>query len=626
MPISKLRPSFTFTEDRLAELRAVVPEAFADGKVNWDTLREALGEHLEDEGADAEHFGISWPGKRQARRLAAMPSKGTLVPVPGEGMNEDSTRNIFIEGDNLEVLKLLQKSYAGRVKMIYIDPPYNTGNDLIYQDDYREPLDDYLAKTSQVDEAMELTTSNPRTSGRYHSNWLSMMYPRLLLARTLLRSDGVIFVSIDDHEVHYLRTLMDEVFGPENFIAQVIWQKVYSPRMDDQGISPEHDYILVFGGSPDYIPSRMPFVQNERQFTGFDEGVGKKYRPRSLRKEGKNSRRSDRPNLFYPIAAPNGKPVYPIRSDGTEGCWRVQPETYNKMVEAGVIEWTKVRGDWQPYVKQYYDEEATKPYGTIWPHDQVGHNHEAVDELRRLLGEPVFSNPKPTRLIRRMIEVAGRSDEEPDIILDFFSGSATTADAVLQQSHGDHQRRHFIMVQLPEATNNSKYATIAEIGKERIRRAIKSVRTGAKLNAKEKKASGDDLGFRVFRLDRSGFVAWHDYTGDDPKQLELLFENATSPLVDGWQPNHVLTEVQLLEGFPLDSTVTEMEECKKNKVLCVESDACAHRLLMCLDKKIKDETVEGLQMAPDDVFVCLDSALTDEAKVRLGDLGNLRVI
>ncbi len=247
MPIEKLRPSFTFTEDRLAELSAVVPEAFADGKINWDTLRKALGDYLEDE--NQEHFGLFWPGKREARRLAALPSKGTLVPQSGLGINEETTHNIFIEGDNLEVLKLLQKSYAGRVKMIYIDPPYNTGNDFVYPDDYSDPLEVYLQRTGQVDEAGHLLTTNSRSSGRFHSNWLNMMYPRLLLARQFLNKRGFIFVSIDDNEYHHLRLVMDEIFGQENFLANFVWQAKDTPGNDSKGVSITHNYILCYTSS-----------------------------------------------------------------------------------------------------------------------------------------------------------------------------------------------------------------------------------------------------------------------------------------------------------------------------------------------------------------------------------------
>jgi len=309
MTIQKLRPTFTFTEDRLRELQQVVPEAFADGKINWETLREALGEVLEDE--TQEHFGLTWPGKREARRLAALPPQGTLVPARGEGVDEETTHNLFIEGENLEVLKLLQKSYAGRVKMIYIDPPYNTGNDFVYEDDYSEPLEAYLKRTGQMDEAGRRLTTNTRASGRFHSKWLSMIYPRLLLARQLLREDGVIFVSIDDNEVHNLRQVMNEVFGEENFVACVIWHKVYSPRMDAVGFSVFHDYILAYAKSGDFIPNKLDFEQNEKQFTFIDKTTGKAYRRRSLRKEGKNSLRSDAPSAFFPLTAPDGTLVYP---------------------------------------------------------------------------------------------------------------------------------------------------------------------------------------------------------------------------------------------------------------------------------------------------------------------------
>lgn len=230
MAIEKLRPSFTFTEDRLAELRAVVPEAFEDGAINWETLREALGAYLEDEGRDAEHFGLSWPSKRQARRLAAQPSKGTLAPASGEGIDEATTRNLFIEGDNLEVLKLLQKSYAGRVKMIYIDPPYNTGQDFVYNDDYTEPLENYLRLTGQSDEEGKLTVTDAKISGRFHSSWLSMMYPRFVLSRQLLDEDGLIFVSIDDNEAHHLKILMNEVFGEENYLITLYVQVRYEGK------------------------------------------------------------------------------------------------------------------------------------------------------------------------------------------------------------------------------------------------------------------------------------------------------------------------------------------------------------------------------------------------------------
>ena len=284
MPTHRLRPTYTFTEDRLQALKQVVPEAFADGKIDWDVLHEILGEHVEDEDEAVERFGLFWPGKRLARRAAAMPPQGALHLAPGEGVNEETTRHVFIEGENLETLKLLRKAYAGKVKMIYIDPPYNTGSDFVYKDDYSEPVETYLRRTGQAGELGQLLTTNARSSGRYHSAWLDMMYPRILLARELLSDDGAIFVSIDDNEVQDLLMLMDEVLGSENHVATAIWEKVYSPRMDASGFSSDHDFLLIYAGGANFCPRQLPFTQNAKQFSEMEKGTGRRYRRRSLRK------------------------------------------------------------------------------------------------------------------------------------------------------------------------------------------------------------------------------------------------------------------------------------------------------------------------------------------------------
>lgn len=239
MPHERLRPGFVFDEERIKQLKQIAPEAFADGKINWETLKEALGNYTEEDNPEVEHFGLFWPGKKEARKLASIPSKGTLIPCPGEGVDEETTRNIFIEGENLEVLKILQKSYAGRIKMIYIDPPYNTGNDFVYEDDFKEPLEEYLRRTGQVDEEGKPMTTNTRADGRFHSKWLSMMYPRLRLARNLLRDDGLIFVSIDDNEITNLRTILNELFGEEQFQSQIVWKNKYGPGAQTKGIGRE---------------------------------------------------------------------------------------------------------------------------------------------------------------------------------------------------------------------------------------------------------------------------------------------------------------------------------------------------------------------------------------------------
>jgi len=383
--------SFDIVQDKKQELLRLFPEIRTEGqKIDLDHLKLVLGETVD---VGKERYGMNWPGKADCFKTIQAPSMGTLRPCPEESVNFDTTENLIIEGDNLEVLKLLQKSYLGKIKMIYIDPPYNTGNDFIYPDNYTESLQTYLEYTGQVDSDGKKFSTNTEADGRFHSKWLNMMYTRLYLARNLLREDGVIFVSIDDNELQNLKYLMNEVFGEENFVGCGIWQKVYSPRMDDDGISPEHDFILIYAQSSEFVPNRMPFKQNEKQFTGIDETSGLKYRPRSLRKEGKNSRRQDRPNLFYPIPAPDGTELYPIRPDGTEGCWRMKRSKYNKLLSQNLIEWINTKNGWQPYVKQFHDSNATRPYMTIWQHGDVGHNHQAADELKAFFGIKVFDNP-----------------------------------------------------------------------------------------------------------------------------------------------------------------------------------------------------------------------------------------
>lgn len=640
MPISKLRPTFSFTEDRLAELRAVVPEAFADGKVNWDVLREMLGEHLEDEGTNAEHYGLSWPGKRQARRLAGKPSQGTLLPIPGEGINEATTNNIFIEGENLEVLKILQKSYAGRVKMIYIDPTYNRGSDLIYRDDYTEPLGAYLQRTGQADDAGQLLTTNTKADGRYHSNWLSMIYPRLLVSRSLLTDDGLLMVSISDIEVANLRRVLDEVFGEENFLATFIW--VNEGNIDNQSrIKGNHEYVLVYAkdernvAAPPVIDPNIPadsklfrdFIENTIVKNGpanpvssvvlppgfptnFEIGMiepKSNYWPRldvpvkvrefkTLNRVTASSGWSSS-NLLDQFIANGFRPI--VDSKGQQ--------TTFYLTNTGAIIIKKERSDSQSHVLT------------------VLNNMGSVQSASRLLADLgiQFDYPKPLELLEYLLQV-GSSDDS--LVLDFFAGSAGLGHAAMSLSAKGKGSRKFVMVQLPEPTDQTKLPTIAEIAKERLRRAVRVLEPKKGRQTVEGKAKQFDFGFKVYKLVRSNFKVWQDYQGTDTQQLELLFETSAQALVDDWKPADLLVEILLLEGFPLESVLKELGEHKKNKVLLVTSEACPHRLLICLDRKLKDDTLDRLQLEADDVLVCLDSALTDEAKVRLGDLGNLHVI
>lgn len=618
MPISKLRPSFTLTEDRLKELQAVVPEAFADGRINWDTLREALGESLEDEAQ--EHFGLFWPGKREARRLAALPSKGTLIPQPGAGVDEDNTHNLFIEGDNLEVLKLLQKSYAGRVKMIYIDPPYNTGNDFVYPDDYSEPLDAYLERTGQKDETGQLLTTNSRASGRFHSNWLNMMYPRLLLARKLLSDDGVIFVSIDDTEVHNLHQITNEIFGEENFVANIIWQKKYAKQNDATWFSTSHDHILLYAADKNFWrPEHIDRTDDQlKGYTNPDND------PRGVWQSVVytcNKTKAQRPNLYYGIRNPKTKrEIFPNETR----VWGYSQSLNKKHVEENRLWWGSNFELEKPRLKVFLSEvgKGLVP-DTIWLRTDSGDTQDAKRSILELFGESVFDTPKPTKLIRRMLQVATDKDSE-DIILDFFAGSCTTAQAIFEMNREDGGRRRFIMVQLPEPTKMKSFPTIAEIGKERIRRAITKIKK--EKSGKMKLSEDGDLGFKSLKLIQSHFVEWQPYTKKDTSQLEIQFTKSESPIVEGWAPENLLSEIFLLQGFPLDSEVNSLPEFKANAVQQVTSEFVTHPLYVCLDKKIKPETVSKLKLGSEDIFVCLDSALSDEAKVKLADQCNLKVI
>lgn len=659
MTIQKLRPSFTFTQDRLEELQAVIPEAFADGRIDWDVLKEALGAFLEDEGPNAEHFGLFWPGKRDARRLAAAPSKGTLKPVPSEGVHEDATGNIFIEGDNLEVLKLLQKSYAGRIKMIYIDPPYNTGNDFVYKDDFRDPLEDYLRKTGQADEEGKVLTTNTKADGRFHSNWLSMMYPRLRLARTLLRDDGAIFVSIDDTEMAHLKLSMSEIFGEENFVATLVWQR--SKKGDAKLIANIHEYILIFckdknsviqaglwrrkkAGAEEVLAH---YEQVKTLFNGNHAAISSAMRAwyNSLSKE--DPRRShahyywsDDRGLYFAdnFAGPDdgrvSRPRYDILHPITgKPCkkpstgWRWDEERTKKALAAepplihfGPDETTI------PCRKSYLFEIDSEPFMSVFYRD----GRAATLELEKLVGPSLIDFPKNSDVMRELIELVTDSSS---LVLDFFAGSCTTAQAVLELNHEDGGNRHFMCVQLPEQTpatsaaHKAGYDTIAQIGKERIRRVIANMQqiTQSEL-LKHDHDGSEDLGFKVFKLSHSNFKAWQDYQGEDVQELETLFDGIETPLIAGWSEAGLLIEILLLQGFPLDSTITRVDEFKQNNIQMIDSDAYAHRLFVCLDERINDDTITQLQLRSEDAFVCLDSALTDQSKMRLGDVCNLNII
>jgi len=600
-----------------------------------------MGEHLEDE--ESERFGLFWPGKREARRLASMPSKGTLVPAPGEGVNEDSTRNIFIEGENLEVLKLLQKSYAGRVKMIYIDPPYNTGNDFVYSDDYAEPLDTYLRRGGQFGEQGELLTTNTRASGRYHSNWLSMMHPRLIIARELVGEDGVIFVSIDDNEFPRLRLLLDEVFGEENFAAQITVQTNPKGRVLQSHFAQSHDYLLVYAKNSEYADFSLKKTDEEVATDYPDSDGAGRYRLLELRNTHRQFGRHNRPNLYYPLFVETTTStvsldpgmstveVRPIWDDGFEGCWTWSREKVSK--EINYLVGRQVSDRWKVYRKAYGSDEegevVRKKLKTIWL-DPEFQTERGQKEFDALMGRGIFRAPKPVALIKKLIELGC---DDGGLIVDFFAGSCTTGEATLEMNVHDGMARNFILVQLPEPVpmdspaRGAKLHTIAEIGKERIRRVAVKLREKASSVAPPTKAT-TDLGFTVFKLATSHFREWQDYQGTDTREYQMrLGDIARSPLVDGWNKESVLIEIMLQEGFPLDSAIAVQDEFRPREIYSLRSEARNFALWVCLDGQIGEETASRLPHLPkDDIFICLDSALTDELKMRLGDAINLHVI
>lgn len=629
MSYERLRPAFTFDAERLEQLKTIAPEAFADGAINWEALRTALGDHVEDEGADAEHFGLFWPGKRAARRRASEPSRGTLIPVAGEGVNEETTRNVFIEADNLDALKLLQKAYAGRVKMMFIDPPYNTGSDLIYRDDFRDQEVEYLQKTGQISELGQLLTTNSKADGRFHTNWLNMIYPRLRLARSLLRDDGAIFVSIDDNEVNHLRLVLDEVFGAENFVGIFIWQKMDSPSRNDAAriASVYHDYILVYAKNKEsaaLFQMSKPGIRGAYPLRLQD---GRLARRRQLRKNGKGARREDRKTMYYPLEAPDGSIVYPIAPEGWDGRWVLSEETWQERSDQGLTEWIKRDYGWVPYYIEIAPDEPTIPWPTLWT--DVDQNRQAKAKFTEIMGATDFDNPKPVNLLTRMLQM---SSTEEDICLDFFAGSGSTAHAVLEQNRADGSSRRFILIQIAAPSKDTNFTTIDAIAKERIRRVIEQMNANQEaevqleLDDTNLRDLPEDLGFKVYKFHTSSYRHWFDFEGDDVGQLELRFNEHITPLIEGWRPEVLLIEVMLQLGFPLDSRIETLTAFTANTVQRVSSDFHAHSLYACFDATIADETVAALSLKDEDIFVCLDSALTDQTKARLADVCNLRTI
>lgn len=523
-------------------LREHVPEAFSEEQVNLELLANAVG-ILVDSGP--ERYGLSFPGKAEALLASQRPSIASLRLDNKKSVHFAETCNVMIEGDNLEVLRLLQRSYYGKVRLIFIDPPYNTGGDFIYPDDFRDSLTAYLQYTGQLDSEGKRKSSAAEAHGRYHSRWLTMMHPRLSLARNLLADDGVIFITIDDNEYPQLRLIMDEIFGPENFLATAIWQKVYSPKPSAKHFSDDHDYVVVYARSAaDWRPQLLPRTEEmDARYSNPDNDPRGDWKPADL------SARNFYSKGNYSIMAPSGR-VIPGPPPGRY--WTTEESKFLAL-DADMRIWWGADGDAIPQEKIFLTEvkQGAVPQ-TLWKYQEVGHTQEAKQELLKLVkfasSDSVFNTPKPVRLIRRMLQLATVSDRE-DIVLDFFAGSGTTGEAVMRMNAADGGNRRFILVQLPEETGYDDYPHVSDITKTRL--------DGARVDV-ESNASGTDTGFRWFTLDKSSFKMWDSEKAAESvetldKQLAWFVDN----IAEEANEQDLLWEVILKSGVELSATVTE---------------------------------------------------------------------
>jgi len=597
--------SADITAMNIEQLKALFPELITEGAngtaVNVDVLKALVGDQTATD-AD-EKYGLNWHGKRQARKLALTPSTGTLRPSPEDSVDWDTTQNLMIEGDNLEVLKLLQKSYAGKVELIYIDPPYNTGKDFIYPDNFQDSIKNYLELTGQVDGGRKIS-SNTDASGRFHTDWLNMIYPRLRLAHTLLAQNGAIFVSIADHEIHNLRHVLDEVFGPENFIATVIWHKMDSPKNSAIHLSEDHDYIVIYARDSD-VWRPCPLPRTEEMVARYKNPDNDPRGPWLL---GDLAARNFYGQGRYPIRTPSGKL---ISGPPAGSYWRVSEKKFSELDGDNRIWWGNT-GDNRPGIKRFLTEvkDGVVPQ-TYWPWKDVGSTRHAKQELSQLMdaesGEELFITPKPVRLMKRVLQIGASKNA---LVLDFFAGSGTIAHAALELNAEDGGSRRYILVQLQEPLEglaSKGYASIADITRDRVRRA------GVKTRASTPLFAGDN-GFRTFRLDASNIRAWNP----DPAALEQSLFSYQDHLVENRSDSDLLYELLIKLG--LDLCVPIANRMVEGKDVHSVGGGV---LMACLATHIEAAAVEGVahgiiswhkELAPagDTTCVFRDSAFADD--------------
>lgn len=591
-------------------LKALFPSVFTETlndkgelceSIDFEKLKAELGSFSDLFESRRERYGMEWPGKREALYQSQTRSFATLKPCREESVNFDSTGNLFIEGDNLEVLKLLQSSYYGKVKMIYIDPPYNTGKEFIYPDNYSESLDTYLEYAGLIDGEGKKFSTNTLNEGRFHTRWLNMMYPRLYLARNLLRDDGVIFISIDDNEVTNLRKLCDEIFGEENFVANIVWQKSYGGGAKSKHIVDLHEYILMYSKDINSLPEiELPPDKEVLKYYKYRDNkfqIRGPYRKQPLA----TTSMDERPNLRFPIIWENEE-IWPEKQ------WQWSKERVSVALQKDELVFTKKIKGWTVDYKQYLKDEegnirGAKPYSLLkGPYTQIG-----TAEIKDHLGDgKVFSFPKPSSLVAYLSSITSNKD----IILDFFAGSATTAHAVLDLNRQDGGNRKFILVQLPEpcapesAAFTAGYRTIADIGKERIRRVINKFNTEDEGKLDLDQNGGRDRGFKVLKLDKSNFKKWQPLQPNaTPGQILDQLSLHIAHIEPQAKPEDLLYEILLKSGIMLTEPVEVVTLA--GKTVHSVAEGC---LMLCLEETVTKELIDAVIEADPQQFICLDSA------------------
>ena len=591
-------------DENFKKLAAMFPNAVTEtinenGEVVRAIDKDVLMQEISCKVVDGneERYQFTWPDKKKSVLLANAPINKTLRPCREESVDFDTTENLYIEGDNLEVLKLLQETYLGKIKMIYIDPPYNTGNDFVYEDDFAQSTDEYLANSGQFDEEGNRMVQNTESNGRFHTDWLNMMYPRLKLAKDLLSEDGVIFISLDDGEIDNLKKISDEVLGSQNYVGTVIWERAFAPKNDAKYFSTSHDFVLVYAKNiEDFEIGKLPRTQEANaRYKNPDND------PRGPWAADNMTVKTYSAAYDYPITTPNGTVVNPTNGR----CWFTSKERMQKLIEDGRVYFGADGGN-TPRLKRYLaDVQQGMTPTTIWKCDDVGHNQEGRQELKKLFDDKgYFDSPKPQRLMHRILKVANLLDNS--IVLDFFSGSASTAHAVMQLNAEDGGHRKFIMVQLPEKCDESSeaykagYKNICEIGKERIRRAGAKIKEEAGLAAQNL-----DTGFRVLKCDTSNMKDVYY----NPAEYEVnMFSRLEDNIKEDRTPEDLLFQVMLDLGVLLSSKIEETTIAGK-KVFNVEDNY----LIACFDSDVSEETIKAIAKQKPYYFVMRDSSMASDS-------------